>query len=80
MVGLASTGACGAGDPTRFLQDLDAWTSGIAYNAAVVFYVIAAIEIIIMLGGMYLICCASRETVQNLTGFNVDEADEDWQA
>jgi hypothetical protein len=80
IVGMASTKACGSGDPTRFLQDLDAWTSAIAKNAAVVFYVIAAIEIIVMLAGCYLVCCASRETVAKFTGFNVDEADEDWKA
>jgi hypothetical protein len=80
LVGLVSTGACGSGDPTKFLEDIDAWTSGVAYNAATTFYVIASLEIFVMLCGLYLIFCASRATVQHLTGFNVDEADEDWQA
>lgn len=79
LVGPVTTGACGSGDPTRFLQDLDAWTSSVAFNSAIVFYLIAAIELIVLIGGVYLLCCASRETVANLTGFNVDEADEDWQ-
>lgn len=80
LVGKASTAACGLGDPTRFLQDLDAWASAGASSAATVFYVIAALEIIVLLAGVYLICFASRATVQKLTGFNVDEADEEWQA
>jgi len=68
------------GDPTRFLEDLDAWSSAGASSAATVFYVIASLEIIVLLAGVYLVCFASRSTVKKLTGFNVDEADEEWQA
>jgi len=79
LVGPVSSNCCGGGDPTQFLSDLDAWTSGVAYNTAVTFYVIATLEIIVMIAGIYLTCCASRETVHHLTGFSVDE-DDDWAA
>ena len=80
MVGPTDTGACGGGDPTQFLYDVDAWTSGLAFNTAVVFFVIGAIELFVLAGCIYLIFCASRETVQLMTGFDVDDVEDEWKA
>jgi hypothetical protein len=54
-------------------------TDANSYSVAVVFFVFASVEIVVLSFGLYLLFCASRATLHALTGFDVDAREEEWE-
>lgn len=61
LVGPAATGACGRGDPAAYTTNMANYFSERVYWVAVAFAVVAAIQGLIVLSALYILCCVTNK-------------------
>lgn len=65
IVGLADSGSCGAGDPSKFLYDLNTFVSYSLDGVAGFFTFVAVLEAFAWIAGIYIICFSKPGKIAN---------------
>ena len=65
LVGPASTGSCGGGDPTAFLNSLSAYLKMSSNGVIGVYTFLAVVQSLLIATSIYMICVARKESIAN---------------